>query len=55
MCVIALLMLCDSLPCTGSYTMAHSGAYECRGTVGTSAGSSRMYKCVDGSWILHQV
>jgi hypothetical protein len=37
------------------YTLAHSGAYECRGIPGTSASSRFMFKCVNGNWTLHEV
>jgi hypothetical protein len=37
------------------YTLAHSGAFECRGLVGTSSGSRLLYRCINGKWTLFQV
>ena len=47
-----------TLPCKRAtdvvYTLAHSGAFECRGIVGGSSSSRLLYKCRDGEWMLQQ-
>ena len=46
-----------TIPCKRAtnvvYTLAHSGAFECRGIAGTSSSSRLLYKCTDGAWGLH--